>query len=230
MKPFSNLALLLAWGCDTWPTHETASFEHEGIESSLSESEILSEIMDWGIPLSEEESNDYPRIGAQMDGGEGWHIEGLLDGVGWDASAEPDFSSLSDCSEDLAFPPLTSGGNYMADVEWMGILPRVEGTLCMSIELSPDFEPNSLRYDILLYRLNACGDPVEFYLDEEDEKLGFGAGGDRTSWSSPVDEGDILGVVLAGYSPDIDEEVPWKIALSLLDIPTQGVCPTPPWR
>jgi len=216
--------------CTDWPAHENVDFGHEGLPAELSDSEALSEVLDWAGPLEEGENNDSARVGEWIQTGTGWHIEGLLSGAGWDAEAEPDFEGTSDCDEPLAFPPLDSG-NYLGDVEWTGLLVRERGTLCMSLEMVTE-DASELRYDILLYRLNACGDPIEIEVDEELEILGFGAGGDRTSWWKKVYEGDILGLVLAAYSPNPppELEIPWKIALSLVDLPTEGVCPIPPWR
>ena len=234
MKPPLLTSTILVLGCANWPTHEHVDFEHEGLPAELSDSEALSAFIDWSEPMDENESNDKARIGTWIPANDGWHIEGTLSGVGWDSSLVPDFSTTSDCQEDVAFPPLGQDplpdtGNYTGDIDWISLLPQERGTLCMTVEMGSE-AVEDLKYDVFLYRLNGCWDPVEIQRNEEMEILGVNSVGERTSWWKKVDESDVLGLVLAAYSPyDPDLEVPWKIALSLVDIPTDGICPIPPW-
>jgi hypothetical protein len=235
MKSYLQASTLLLSGCANWPVHENVDFDHEGLPAELSVSEALSESIAWSDPMDENEYNDKARIGTWIPANDGWYIEGTLSGVGWDSTLTPDFTNTSDCDEPLAFPPLgiepfPDSGDYVGDIEWISLMTQERGTLCMSIELDlgtiEDF-----MYDIFLYRLNGCWDPVEIELNEEMEILGVNSIGEQANWWKKVDAGDVLGLVLAAYEPDEPElEVPWKIALSLIDIPTEGICPTPPWR
>ena len=227
--------LLSTIGCSDWPIHEKAYFSTDGLPAHLSDSEAISALLDWNETAEEdEENNDYARVGEWMMPGTGWHIEGQLSGLGWDNEAVPSTSSSSDCDASLAFPPSIGSelfnGDYAGDIDWVGLLARGSGTLCVSVQMYDAEDISALRYDLLLYQLNACGDPISVRADENYEILGFSSGGARTSWSTTIDSGEILGLVLSGYKPDdLDLDVSWKLAVSLIDFPTNGICPTPPW-
>ena len=125
-------------------------------------------------------------------------------------------------------------GVYLGDIDWNGILARETGILCMSLEFDQskiDELEEPLRYDVLLYRLNACGEPIQILRDEDLTVLGLNPNGYEPSWSKGVTSNDILGVVVAGFSPtDLELTVDWQMAISLLDIPTLDICPAPPWK
>lgn len=231
LSSYPLLACLCA--CNNWPTHEFQLLDTAGYSAELSNSEILSEMVDWRSTVTEEDNNNSSRIGEWLTVGEGWHITGTLDGIGWDSSVAPDFDSKSACEDELAFPPLPKGV-YLGDIDWHGILARESGTLCMSLEFdqsTTDELADPLRYDVLLYELNACGEPIEIQRDEDLTVLGLNPSGYAPTWSKGVDSNDILGIVVAGFSPtDLELTVDWQMAISLLDTPSLGTCPTPPWK
>jgi hypothetical protein len=236
MRFLLPLSISVISGCADWPLHENIEFDHDGLPAGLSESETLSEILDWSEPLDEDEVNDYSRIGGSLYSGTGWQLEGVLSGISWDNDATPT-PSTSDCDEPLAFPPSINiegmEGSYAGDIEWIGMVARGRGTLCASLDLSDqsDEDMEGIRYDLLLYKLNACGEPIQIRVDEDLMVLGLSSSGVRTDWSTGVEEDEVLGLVLAGYAPnDLDMELSWRLAISLIDIPTDGICPTLPWN
>ena len=232
MRPYLFPFLTLLSACDNWPTHEFQSLDTAGYPAELSDSEILSKMVSWSSPSLEVDNNDASRIGEWLTVGEGWHITGSLDGIGWDSSVTPNFESKSACEDELAFPPLPMGV-YLGDIDWSGILARESGTLCMSLQFDQSTLgelKDPLRYDVLLYQLNACGEPIQILRDEDLTVLGLNPSGYEHSWSKGVTSNDILGIVVAGFSPtDLELTVDWQMAISLLDTPTPGNCPTPPW-
>ncbi len=163
---------------------------------------------DNGLPI-----DDQVRLGPD----EGVLLQGSFQGMGWtDTPSE----ATGSCGP-LAFP-LTADGNYLGDVDWVGVDAQVDGFLCATLEV----DAIGVQLDLLAFDLNPCGEPDSVRADDAGSPYGYDAVGPVVEWALPVRGGDQLGVALAPFWPqDLSLEADWTLALSIVQA---GVCPDPP--
>ena len=218
--------LSLMVGCSDWPLYQQLDpWTETGVP--VGTDPRLGIDIDWSDLGEETEPNDEVGSPMSISIGEGWIINGSLEGIGWDPSAATTTSTNSDCGDPLWFPP-TEAGNYTGDVDWINTLPTTEGTLCAFVRLrNPNGDP--INFDFLVYALNSCAEPSIPFTDPltDEQPLGFSTYGTVTEWQVPATGNRAIALALSAYNvPEpIPAELPWTIAVALS--PT-GVCPYPP--
>ena len=185
---------------------------------------------DWELLGGETEAtNDSPPSTWGLSVDAGVVLYGTLDSFGWDNTATPD--RTAECQGalvDTEYPPLPDGA-YSGDVDWFSIEVAEAGVLCVSAELE---SAEDFSFDLLLYSLDECDQPVALYKDGEDA-LGFGLAGTSAAYDTPLEAGARVGVLLAGYIPagTVEEQIAWRLGLGLIRRPDEGgngICPTVP--
>ncbi len=215
------ILLTLLTGCGEWPRHaHLPDGDSEAI--STGDNPATGVQIDWTALQLESEPNDLPGRPEMVGLGEGLQIEGELSGSGWDPNAEP--ARWSDCGGPLAFPP-AHPGDYSADVDWVTVETSEAGTLCASVTL----EDRDLSFDLTVYVLDACREPIEIFVDDSGP-LGVERTGGRWSVAVTVPEGLQIGIALASYRPeDPDTKVPWRLTTALVPPLTDvDLCPVRP--
>ena len=197
-------------GCEDWPRHKNVpSINTTAIDAGALPTNGVS--VTWSEGIEEVEPNDLPAEASPINKGEGWSIEGVLSGTGWDADATS--QQKSSCGDTLAFPP-AAPGNYTADVDWVTISPTEDGILCMSLSTSY----GGARLDAALYRLDDCGEPTQVFVHQDTSApIGLDLPSARSHWAIPVDDQTDLGIGFAGFWPD-DEglEINWTMEVALV--------------
>lgn len=227
-------ALVLLAGCGSWPLYAHIPREEGGLTPVGEDASDTVEVHWTDLGAEAEPDNDSPPPPQPLSIGEGLLLTGALDTVGWDPTVETDRELL--CSgETLAteFPPVEKG-TYTGDLDWLSLYLLEDGLLCatLSIDLSTD-QDNVIRYDLLLYTLSACEDPLTVVLDDDGVALGEAAYASTAAWSTPAISGDRLSVLLAGYVPGetLPISLPWRLGLSVVALPAEGgsaLCPSLP--
>lgn len=233
------LVLTLA-GCSEWPRYDHLSEPSPGqADATIDPRDALWDVIHWVTEGPEIEVNDHPPSeGIRLDAFTGWIREGSLDGWGWDAASDYRMDPDPECGHDPAFPP-QDHGYYAGDIDWYGVIASESGTLCATVRFDLDDSDPGRRYDLMLYRIDDCGIPIEpARLDDipegldEAPVLGYPLGDTEGSWGTPVWGTENLGVVLAGWAPeDEDADIHYTLAVSLVnttDSAGASICPRIP--
>ena len=211
--------------CADWPRYKNKpSTNAAALDPGQAPSDGLS--VTWSDTMTEEEPNNEPPAGNPIEVGEGWNIEGTLNGLGWDSNVT--VNRASECGEARAFPP-AAPGNYTGDVDWLSLNPSEPGILCMDL-LS---EHETARLDVALYVLDDCGEPTGvFVYPGTDSPVGTDVAAAHTRWAIPVDDSASLAVGVAGFWPDSPElELDWDMTLALVpsfEGASDSLCPDSP--
>jgi len=195
-------------GCGDWPRHANLPSENSNaIPTEGNPAEAIE--IDWTELGEEYEPNDAPGEPVSLAIGDGVSMNGTLSGIGWDPSAPK--TPPSDCGESVAFPPSLSG-NYLGDVDWLAIVTDEAATLCATVHLEDD----DVSFDLTMYVLDECGEPVEIFIDDE-RPIGVERTGGRWSGSVVVPKNSRVGLALGSYWPDdLQAEIPWDLSVSLV--------------
>ncbi|MFK7928813.1 MAG: hypothetical protein AB8H79_11540 [Myxococcota bacterium] len=129
--------------------------------------------------------------------GDGLDLSAVLSGVGWNEADEaPTISDvLGDaCAGESGSLATTADGTWSGDIDTLRIEVTESGVLCLWLEQD---EP-ALGWDMVVYRLDACGLPTSS-LEFEDATAGMGLGGVAGGHRLPVEPGN-YGVLISGYS------------------------------
>lgn len=233
--PLLLLTVTLAGpGCAEWPRHaHLPDLPAGAVEPGTDPGDAVN--VAWAAPVREEDpGNEDPPEPAALALEEGLVFYGSLDGVGWDPEVMPTHEvSCDDQTQGSEYPPLVQGV-YAGDVDWVSVEPQAEGTLCATLEIElPEALGESFAYDLLLYDLDPCGNPLTNYDNEGGDPIGLGLYTAVAGWEAEVLAEGPLAVLLAGFiAADVsDEVVPWRLGLSLLPSEEDGgagICPNLP--
>ncbi len=233
--------------CGEWPRHEHPPDTTEAVSVDAQPRDVLAAEVTWGEPDWEVEPNDVPTWGDLLSVNTGWQIHGALDGWGWNAAAEPDRDPMAPCVYPVDFPPSEAtadgDGDYAGDVDWISLRvpeidedPALRPTLCASVRLELSQEVSDPIFDMLLYDLDECLQPVTAWHEPGTQGggdaasiLGYAQRGAEAEWAVQVPQGAWLGIPLAGFHPPgvPDLLATWQLSLSLVtpdDDPL--LCPT----
>lgn len=215
------LMLVFPLGCGNWPRHaHLPSGESKAISTQESPSTGLE--IDWIEAEEAVEPNDSPGDVTRLALSEGIVVTGELLGTGWDPGLQPE--RLSDCGEPLAFPP-DGPGNYTGDVDWITVDSADAATLCAAVTL----DNQDISFDLTMYVLDACDQPVEIFIDD-DGPIGIERTGGQWDSQVIIPQGTRVGIALSSYWPDDPDLVtPWTISVAMA-APVSGVdiCPGQP--
>lgn len=217
------LALLpLFAACAEWPRYANLP---EAPQDALAPGEEP-ELVTWTAGAREADpGNDSPPEVVSLEMGVGLLYYGSLQGLGWDSTQTPSHEVL--CGESSAtseYPPISTGA-YTGDVDWVSVSPDTTGVLCAAIEISwPDDLSDVAGYDLLLYELDSCLNPLQTFDNAQGQAIGLGLRTSEAGWEADVVEGAALGVMLAGYVPGVTLELTpsWRVGLSLVPTPEEG--------
>ena len=111
--------------------------------------------------------------------------------------------------------------------------PSADGVLCAVLDLSLDDSlPAGFAYDLLLYDLDTCGNPLTLHVNSDGKPLGEALYQDQEGWSDDVTGGTALGVVLAGFIPGeiVTQQLAWRLGVALVPANAEGdtLCPSLP--
>lgn len=229
------LPIAFLGGCAEWPRHEhLPALDQSAASADVNPRVAMSDRIDWVEHGSLGEPYDPGSNSDTLGHFEGVIFEGGLDAWGWNPNVVADRTGNPDCGDVWAFPP-EAEGDYAGDVDWVSILPAKAGTLCASIELGLDTSAVAeadLRYDVLLYTLNACDEPVQAVHDSElGRQVGLTLGGIEGEWGANVPGAGNLGIALAGWGPEdrTDLVATWRLGLSLVPSTSDGELGTCPF-
>lgn len=230
-RPLIFLPLLAA--CGEWPRYaHLPQDDIEGYPPGTDPSDAVQ--VDWADAEREgDPGNDTPPALVSIESGAGRLYYGSLDGSGWDSTLEIDHTVT--CGEEIGtseFPPVEQG-DYTGDVDWVSVAPAAEGVLCARLELTLDDSlPEGFAYDMLLYNLDACNNPLTMYLNDDGQALGEALYEDEAGWSTTVTAGAPLGISLAGFIPNevVTQQLAWRLGVALVPIAPSGdtLCPSLP--
>jgi hypothetical protein len=204
--------------CQDWPLYSNLP-NHKSDAIRASDDPADGWEVDWTSLRHETEPNDMPGTPIELSIGQGLTQDGALSGSGWDLGIEAEASSS--CGAPLAFPPDSPGG-YTEDVDWLAIQTEEASTLCASVKLGS----SEVSFDLTMYSLDDCGEPVEIFVIDG-APVGIERTGGQWSGQVTVRAGEQVGIALGSYNPnDPDLEIAWTIALSLVP-PTASevLCP-----
>ncbi len=227
-------ALAAAQGCETWPTHAHLPVEPLDVVPPGTDPADAVDVA-WAAPVREEDpGNGTPPEALTLGLGEGLVLYGSLQGAGWDPTQTPSHEVTCDSATATSeYPPLAQGA-YSADEDWISLSPSADGQLCVVLEVELPAElGDELFYDMLLYELDPCMNPLSTVDDEEGEALGLGLYAASTSYGTNVTADEPLALLLAGVlaADSSDVQIPWRLGLALLESVEQGgsgVCPNLP--
>lgn len=227
------LASLLVSGCAEWPRYANLPTDDiEGFPAGTNPADAVD--IDWAAAEREADpGNETPPATASVELGAGRLFYGSLDASGWDSTVDVDHQVL--CGDQVAtsdFPPIEQG-TYTGDIDWVSVTPSADGVLCVALDLSLDDSlPVGFAYDLLLYDLDDCGNPLTMHVDDAGQPLGEALYQDQAGWSEDVVGGAALGVVLAGFIPGelISQQLAWRLGVSLVPPAPDGdtLCPSLP--
>ena len=158
-----------------------------------------------------EPTDDAP-AGAELEilaAGEGSLLRGKANGAGWNFDTD---ATRADCDGTPSGFPTEAHGDYAGDVDWRRIQLSEGGTLCSSFAYHAD----DARPDVLLFTLDACGNPADAVLDDAGLILGFAGDSSRLDWSATAPSATTVALVASAWAPDApDRELTygWGIAL-----------------
>lgn len=229
----SILFLGLLSACAEWPRYSHVPQDDiKGYPPGTDPSDAVD--VEWAAPEHETDpGNDTPGAVASLGLSAGRVYYGSLDGSGWDSTLEVDHAiTCGDVLGTSEFPPIEQG-DYTGDVDWVSVVPEAEGVLCTRLELTLDDSlPDGFAYDMLLYDLDECNNPVTLYRDDEGRPLGEALYADDEGWSVSVTAGTPLSVALAGFIPGsiVTEQLSWRLGVALVPAAPSGetLCPSLP--
>lgn len=230
-SPLLFLALLSA--CAEWPRYSHLPQDDiEGYPPGTDPADAVQ--VEWAEPEHETDAgDDTPPALVSLALSAGRIYYGSLDGSGWDSNIEPDHTIT--CGEDIGtseFPPVEQG-TYTGDVDWVSVSPEADGVLCTTLELTLDDSlPEGFAYDMLLYDLDACNNPVTLHRNDDGRALGESLYADEEGWSEDTTAGSALAIMLAGFIPGdlVTEQLAWRLGVALVPAAPSGetLCPSLP--
>lgn len=147
-------------------------------------------------PVSEPD-DDRPAL-AELEPvslGSGILRRGKANGSGWDFDARAD---RPECDGIASGFPSEATGDYLGDIDWRRIEIAGAGVLCSSFA----YKAEDARPDVLLYSLDACGNPGEPVAAAPGHPLGFAGSTNRSDWATDIDSPVTMGVVASAWAPD----------------------------
>ena len=227
------LFLSLLSACAEWPRYANLPDDNiEGFPAGTDPADAVD--VDWSAAEREADpGNETPPEAAALDLGAGRLFYGSLDSAGWDSTVEVDHQVT--CGDQLAtseYPPIEQGV-YTGDVDWVSVAPSADGVLCAVLDLSLDDSlPAGFAYDLLLYDLDTCGNPLTLHVNSDGKPIGEALYQDQEGWSDDVTGGTALGVVLAGFIPGeiVTQQLAWRLGVALVPANAEGdtLCPSLP--
>lgn len=225
------VVLVAATGCSEWPRFANIPSAGAGVPSTTDPRSLVP-IDEWDTQL-EIENNDSPVVAQEFlldleSGSRAVEITGALTGVGWSDLAESEPIVAEGCSENSFVRTYTDPGDYLQDLDFYVIEAAQAGLLCL--RLSSDGE-KEIGWDLTAYTLDECDVPTKVISDGEDIS-GFGLGWPAAGWSTEVQAGARIGILVAGYAPnDVEHIEDYALGLSLLNSDGASqiqVCPFTP--
>lgn len=222
-QPVSRSSHILAFlsflvGCGPWPTYTDLPSAGEVVPADEDPRDGVT--LEW---ISSDVAPDTLPPGGTLPAltvGKGVRVTGTLSGIGWHDEAVPELLSGGDCaSTGRRTPPVD--GDWIGDVHARQLQTSGSGRLCATFEGGDGQQ----GFDILLWRLDACGVPSELVMDDDGTPIGLTQAGPYIDWSVVVDGERDFSVLVAGFGPNrLEEAVDYTLTLSMVEDGT--LCPS----
>lgn len=213
------LAPLLATACGAWPVYDHLPQDGDPLPSSTDPRELVD--AEWTLVEEVEAEQPPGGVRGELRLDRGIEANGRLNGIGWSDSVDARLLGDPVCGTQGTRAPDPRGGDWVGDVDVMGVLIADPGWLCVEARTdAPD-----IGLDLIAWRLDECGIPERTLHGDDGRPFGWNQRGPNTLWRAYVSKGDRLSIVLAGFAPnDGSRVVDYTLALSLIE---DGPCPLP---
>ena len=213
--------LVLGLGCSDWPRALNPPATVGSSAVGTSDARFSWQMLDYEKP---DAPNDLPNgdgvVGVTLGGSAGARMPGVLRGIGWQPDEPPEQALDPACPEAGGPLSISQLGYYIGDVDFWAVETAVSGLVCFSAST----DSVDVGWDLVAWRLDDCGLPVELVSDEQGP-LGRDLGGRSGQWETVLEAGN-YGVAIAGYAPDdVVRDVPYTLSVAL---DATGPCPAPP--
>lgn len=207
--------------CEAWPRHAHLPDDGDPLPASTDPRSLVTATWSAVAPVDAEEPPGDERGRIKL--GEGVTTTGVLAGTGWSTSETP--ALLTDdqqCGTQGTRTPKPRAGDWVGDVDVLSVRVAEDGVICVEART----DAREVGFDLIAWRLDACGIPDRLLEDEEGEPLGWHLDGPDVLWRGSVVQGDRLALVFAGYAPN-DRARSISYALSAVLV-ASGPCPVAP--
>ena len=152
-----------------------------------------------------------------IDVGEGFVVDGGLDGVGFDLGATTQVLEVDGCTGSPARVNPAYEGAYLGDLDFYVVEASSDGRMCMDVAFDrAALTDDRLGFDMLLWELDDCQLPTEPVVDGDIEVGGLDLAGARGSWHGAVSTGTYA-LMIGGYHPnEVESTVPYRLGVALV--------------
>ncbi len=247
--------IVLASSCGEWPRSANLPAD-TGLQSTQDEPRLTVHASWTWVSETAPDANDstvqtrdaYPLSSLGTYDASGYLLDGALDGVDWDSSAEhqPLINEDQEGCEGVEGLPLVlgPGGDYAGDLDFFLFKAQEDALLCATASFQDPSEV--LGIDLLLVHLDECSLPAELAMSPSDasQPLGYLQATDAPiEWSAMVSAGDSIAVLVTGYARRVDEtqwewgwddgaelSMPYDLGVSMVPLVDgqQALCPLLP--